>query len=252
VNTSFENLDGHGHGTKLEVTCMVPSWCLTFMNWRSGLNFKLQALKYRHTNAFVSMTRDRDSGRVYADPGSGLPRIQYTPSKFDRAHTLAGILALAKITYITGAEEIHVFITGTEPFIRNASSVTADATTDATNFAANFKSDTNANTDTDEGISNPRFQAWLKHIETIGNIPPTGIFGSAHQMGTNRMSIRPEAGVVDPAGRVWGTQGLYVSDASVFPSASGVNPMITNMAISDWISRGVAAELTKEKPQARL
>jgi choline dehydrogenase-like flavoprotein len=36
---------------------------------------------------------------------------------------------------------------------------------------------------------------------------------------------------------------LYVADASVFPSASGVNPMITVMAISDWISRGIVDEL---------
>jgi choline dehydrogenase-like flavoprotein len=42
---------------------------------------------------------------------------------------------------------------------------------------------------------------------------------------------------------VWGTEGLYVADASVFPSASGVNPMVTNMAIADWISRGVAEGL---------
>ena len=54
------------------------------------------------------------------------------------------------------------------------------------------------------------------------------------------MSAVEKEGVVDPTGRVWGTEGLYVADASVFPSASGVNPMVTNMAISDWISRGVA------------
>ena len=46
--------------------------------------------------------------------------------------------------------------------------------------------------------------------------------------------------MVDERGKVWGVEGLYVADASVFPSASGVNPMVTNMAISDWISRGVA------------
>lgn len=64
-------------------------------------------------------------------------------------------------------------------------------------------------------------------------------------MGSNRMSTRPQDGVVDPSGRVWGTEGLFVADASVFPSASGVNPMITNMALSDWISRGVGRELRR-------
>jgi hypothetical protein len=35
----------------------------------------------------------------------------------------------------------------------------------------------------------------------------------------------PKLGVVDPNCQVWGTDGLYVVDASVFPSASGVNPI---------------------------
>ena len=35
----------------------------------------------------------------------------------------------------------------------------------------------------------------------------------------------------------------YVADASVFPSASGVNPQITVMAIADWIANGIAEEL---------
>jgi len=50
-------------------------------------------------------------------------------------------------------------------------------------------------------------------------------------------------------GRVWGTEGLYVADASVFPSASGVNPMVTTMGIADWISWGVAEELKREQGQ---
>jgi choline dehydrogenase-like flavoprotein len=57
------------------------------------------------------------------------------------------------------------------------------------------------------------------------------------------MSASRDEGVVDEKGRVWGTQNLYIADGSVFPSASGVNPMITIMAIADWISRGVDAEL---------
>lgn len=66
-------------------------------------------------------------------------------------------------------------------------------------------------------------------------------------MGSCRMSATEGMGVVDPEGRVWETRGLYVADASVFPSASGVNPMITNLAISDVISRRVASGLKKER-----
>jgi len=55
--------------------------------------------------------------------------------------------------------------------------------------------------------------------------------------------------VVDSQGRVWGTEGLYVADASVFPSASGVNPMVTNMGICEWISRGIVKEMGREEEE---
>lgn len=222
---SLENQDGHGHGTKLEATCMMPSWCLTFMNWHSGLDFKLQALKYRHMNSFIAITRDRDTGRVYPDPDSGLPRIEYTPSAFDRAHTMEGVLAIARIAFTMGADDIHVAIANTPSFLRKVASSPSESSEE----------------------TSARFEDWLKIVKAKGNLPPAGIYASAHQMGTNRMSKAPHLGVVDPTGKVWGTEGLYVADASVFPSASGVNPMITNMALSDWISRNLSATMRREE-----
>ena len=71
-------------------------------------------------------------------------------------------------------------------------------------------------------------------------------------MGTCRMSAKAKEGVVDPRGQVWGTEGLYVADASVFPSASGVNPMVTTLAIADWIGKGVCEDLRGEGIAARL
>lgn len=228
VCTSFENLDGHGHGAKLETTAMVPSMFLVYKNWVDGLSWKTDALKIRNMNGFISIARDRDGGRIYPDPNSGSPRIQYTPSTFDRGHCMEGLLALAKMAYVSGATEIHPFLQGLQPFLRDAGDTPSEpAVAD----------------EPDPGVTDARFGAWLAEIERIGNKPPTGTFTSAHQMGTNRMSVRARDGVVDPKGKVWGTEGLYVSDASIFPSASGVNPMITNMAISDWISTNIAKEM---------
>jgi choline dehydrogenase-like flavoprotein len=55
---------------------------------------------------------------------------------------------------------------------------------------------------------------------------------SAHQMSTARMGARAGSSVADPDGRVWGVDGLVVADASAFPNASGVNPMLTVMALA--------------------
>ena len=208
------------------------SRCLTFANWKNGLDFKTEALRYRHSNCFISITRDRDTGRVYPDPETGFPRIEYTPSPFDRAHGLEGVLALARIAYTMNAEDVSVCISNTPVFTRKIPGVEE---TEEQNLA--------------------RFETWLEGIRKHGNAPPGGIWASAHQMGTNRMSKSEALGVVDQTGKVWGTEGLYVADASVFPSASGVNPMITNMALSDWISRALSEKMRREERaslQARL
>jgi choline dehydrogenase-like flavoprotein len=172
---------------------------------------------------------------VYPDPVSGNPRYAYTPSAFDRAHITEGVIAIAKICYVTGALEIHVSMQGLKPFVRTA----AEAST-LTSEAG------------DPGITDPSFRAWLEELKRIGNTPPIGSFACAHQMGSNRMSVRRQDGVVDPKGKVWGTEDLYVADASIFPSASGVNPMVTNMAISDWISRGISKELRGKSGDVKL
>ncbi len=38
--------------------------------------------------------------------------------------------------------------------------------------------------------------------------------------------------VVDLDGQLWDAPGCYVSDASLFPTAIGVNPQLTIMALS--------------------
>ncbi|HEY0614070.1 MAG TPA: GMC family oxidoreductase [Candidatus Elarobacter sp.] len=64
---------------------------------------------------------------------------------------------------------------------------------------------------------------------------------SAHQMGTARMGASAAEGVIDPDGRVYGVEGLLVVDASAFPSASGVNPMLTIMALAHRATRALIA-----------
>ncbi len=60
---------------------------------------------------------------------------------------------------------------------------------------------------------------------------------ASHPMGTCRMSGDKKKGVVKPTGETWDVEGLYVSDASVFPTSLGVNPQITVMSTSVQIAR---------------
>ncbi|HKF81588.1 MAG TPA: GMC family oxidoreductase, partial [Solirubrobacterales bacterium] len=61
-----------------------------------------------------------------------------------------------------------------------------------------------------------------------------------HPMATARISADPRRGVCAPDGAVYGTAGLYVADASLFPTAVGVNPMMTIIAFAKQVSRGIS------------
>jgi choline dehydrogenase-like flavoprotein len=52
-------------------------------------------------------------------------------------------------------------------------------------------------------------------------------------MGGSAISTEEGRGVVGPDFRVKGLSNLWICDGSVFPSASGVNPQWTIMALAD-------------------
>jgi choline dehydrogenase-like flavoprotein len=57
------------------------------------------------------------------------------------------------------------------------------------------------------------------------------------------MGANPRTSVVDAEHRVWGVKGLYVADASIFPSASGVHPMLTVMGIAHRAAGAIASHV---------
>ena len=75
---------------------------------------------------------------------------------------------------------------------------------------------------------------------TRGSIPVV----VTHQMGSARMGSNPANSVVGQENEVHDTSGLYVLDASTFPLASGVNPMISIETIAHRGASVLAARLT--------
>ncbi|QSS65062.1 long chain fatty acid oxidase [Histoplasma capsulatum] len=233
VINEFEDLDGRGHGAKIETVTTVPSFFLPVFPWTNGLEYKRFVSKLRNMAGFITVTRERYGGRVYPDPVDGRCRISYTPSLFDRKNMIEAIIGAAKVAYVCGAQEIYTSSRDIPSFIRPERSATDTCGPEA-------------------GINHAAFQAWIKKVRhTYSPLPPEHtVFASAHQMGTCRMGTSPKSSVVSPSGKVWGTEGLYVADASVFPSASGVNPMVTNMAISDWTTQNILKVLNSERTPA--
>jgi choline dehydrogenase-like flavoprotein len=61
-----------------------------------------------------------------------------------------------------------------------------------------------------------------------------------HVFGSCPMSRDLRIGAVETNGQVRGVPGLYVADASLFPTPSAVNPQATIMALSDLVTREIA------------
>lgn len=88
-----------------------------------------------------------------------------------------------------------------------------------------------------------RLEAWfadagLGRLRTHPGQPAD--LGAHHHAGTTRMARTPEAGVTDPDGRVFGVRDLYVTGASLFPTAGFANPTLTVVALALRLARHLA------------
>jgi choline dehydrogenase-like flavoprotein len=59
---------------------------------------------------------------------------------------------------------------------------------------------------------------------------------TVHLMGTARIGRDRNDSAVGPSGELWDLPGCYVADASLFPTAIGVNPQITIMALATRVA----------------
>ena len=90
-----------------------------------------------------------------------------------------------------------------------------------------------------------KFIAAIQHI-------PLGAGGhklfSAHQMSSCRMGSDPGTSVANPSGELHDTPGVWMGDASALPTATGVNPMISTMAMAHRTAEAVAQSAAAPAP----
>jgi cholesterol oxidase len=67
-----------------------------------------------------------------------------------------------------------------------------------------------------------------------------------HNLGGVPMSDDPATGIVDSCGRVFGHPNLMVLDGSIIPAATGPNPALTILAVSERAMEHVIAQLRSE------
>ncbi|MEX5637273.1 GMC oxidoreductase [Parafrankia sp. FMc2] len=91
-----------------------------------------------------------------------------------------------------------------------------------------------------------RAEEWLRASDArqtwqIGPMKETTLSAGQHQAGTARMSDSPRHGATDPFGKVWGTDRVYVADASLHVTNGGANPVLTIMALAWRTAAHIAA-----------
>jgi choline dehydrogenase-like flavoprotein len=175
----------------------------------------------RHLAPLVAVTRDGGTGRVTLTK-AGRVRVDYWLDHVGIATLRHAAVRMARLARAAGAGEIVVAAT---PGIRFLP-VRSSAETDAAAYA--------------------RFEDRVARMDFR---PNRGSVFSAHQMGTVRMGASPRDHPCDPNGRVRArgrrdrfVGGLYVADSSLFPTALGINPMLTVMALARRVARSVLAE----------
>jgi choline dehydrogenase-like flavoprotein len=73
---------------------------------------------------------------------------------------------------------------------------------------------------------------------------PTPPYPSTHNLGTNRMSERPEDGVVNKWGQTHDIPNLFVSDGSQFTTGAAENPTLTIVALAIRQADHIAREMS--------
>lgn len=201
----FADVD-EGYGFKFETAPVHPSLQALAAPWESAAQHRDRMAELPRTALAGILLRDRFGGRVRVDR-DGTAVIDYQLSRYDRAHLRRALDAGAQLLEAAGAREIWVPLARDVRYRPGGPGARAD---------------------------------WLSRVDAAGWGANQLLLVTFHQMASCRMGADAKSSVVDAEHRVWGIRGLYVVDASVFPTASGVNPMLTIMAIAHRAAQLIA------------
>ena len=196
------NYRSGNYGAKVEVAPAHPGIAALALPWENRARHAEFMSRFRNVATLFALTRDRDPGSIDLDDEAS---IRYRVSAHDGENVLAGLVGLFDLGFAAGA--LRMLTLHAKPIEVERS----------------------------EWTSAYR-EAFAERLRKIGVAPNRQVVFSAHQMGSAAMGSDPQRSVVDPAGRVWGYENVLVGDASVFPQSSGVNPMLTIMAMASRIA----------------
>ena len=145
-----------------------------------------------------------DTSRGSVREVMGQPVIQYWLGDKDVSHIKRGLDVLAQVFFAAGARRVHLPIAGF----------------DVIESLADL-----------QRLRRSTIRAWDLDLSAY------------HPLGTARMGTDPHTSVVDANHQLHDVDSLYVVDGAAVPSAIGVNPQITIMAMATRAAEKIAARL---------
>ena len=206
VCDEFSNL-AKGYGYRIEAAPAHPGLLAVGVPWSTARQHRREMQQVKFAAPFIVLTRDSNTGRVRVNR-DGDPYFDYRLGGAERRLLKHGMVTAARMHFAGKADRI---------FTLHSASLVWDRARDGGSI-----------------------EKFCRRIEGASTAPNRLPLFSAHQMGTCRMGSERSRSVCDPDGAVYGLKGAYVADASLFPASSGVNPMITIMALARHVARGMA------------
>ncbi len=186
-----------GYGYLIECVQHLPGLFTTVVPWLGGAQHKELTRQYRYRADWVFIVKDRGAGSVTIDE-NGQSTFWYPfDDELDRRHFREAAETCIRMHEAAGAQQI--FLAG-QPFAPWTRGEDLEA-----------------------------FIAMINQLP-IGQ-GGTPVF-SAHQMCSAKLGSDPQTSVAKPSGELHDVTGVWIADASGMPSCSGVNPMVTTMALA--------------------
>ncbi len=204
VCDEFSNLS-EGYGYRIEAAPAHPGLMSVGIPWKNGRDHRREMQRLRGAAPFIVLTRDSNGGRVRFSSACQ-PYFDYRLGKEERRLIRHGMVTAARMHHAAGAERIITLHSARLVWERE---------------------------------SGGSMEKFCKQIDAASTSPNRLPLFSAHQMGTCRIGSDAASAVCDASGAVFGMSGAYVADASLFPASSGVNPMITIMALARHVALGL-------------
>jgi choline dehydrogenase-like flavoprotein len=195
MNEFAEAHDGYGY--LIECVQHLPGLLTTVVPWLSGAQHKELTRKYRYRADFCWIVKDRGAGTVTIDENGQSTHWYPFTDELDRRHFREAAATSIRMHEAAGAQQIFLASQPFAPWNRGED-----------------------------------LEAFIEKVNQVPIGPGGTPVFALHQMCSAKLGSDPQTSVAKPTGELHDTTGVWIADASGMPSCSGVNPMVSTMALA--------------------